>query len=191
MPWKCLTRRIIFLYIYISNSGLKITFFTRDIDRSSLCQNQGSSCSDQKLWTSISVGNHVIFVMIHCTERWRRFAPDRILSKGKQHFLSVFYFFIQRVPFSSPHFSGSNDTRILSKRSILSAKTLSQNLMRRRSRLKYRDYLHGRQIVFIILSAWRVFRSQIRRQIKPLESQIPKISISFTWNHLAAENFKN
>ena len=41
-----------------------------------------------------SVGNHVIFVTIHCTERWRRFAPDRILSKGKQHFLSVFSIFI-------------------------------------------------------------------------------------------------
>ena len=57
-----------------------------------------------------------------------RFAPDRILSKGKQHFLSVVSIFIQRVniPFSSQHFSGSNDTRILSKRSILSAKTVTK-----------------------------------------------------------------
>ena len=50
----------------------------------------------------VSVGNHVIFVMIHCTERWRRFAPDRILSKGKQHFLSVFSIFIQRVIYHFP-----------------------------------------------------------------------------------------
>ena len=49
-----------------------------------------------------SVGNHVIFVMIHCTERWRRFAPDRILSKGKQHFLSIFSVFIQRVIYHFP-----------------------------------------------------------------------------------------
>ena len=52
--------------------------------------------------TLFSVGNHVIFVMIHCTERWRRFAPDRILSKGKQHFLSVFSIFIQRVIYHFP-----------------------------------------------------------------------------------------
>ena len=51
---------------------------------------------------SILWRNHVIFVMIHCTERWRKFAPDRILSKGKQHFLSVFSVFIQRVIYHFP-----------------------------------------------------------------------------------------
>ena len=126
-----------------------------------------------------SVGNHVIFVMIHCTERWRRFAPDRILSKGKQHFPSVFSIFIQRVIYHFPaHISP--DLMIPGYCQKDPYFQQRQNLMRRKSRLKYRDYLHGRQIVFIILSAWRVFRSQIRRQITPLESQIPKISILFT-----------
>ena len=52
--------------------------------------------------TLLNVGNHVSFVRIHCTERWHRFAPDRILSKGKQHFLSVFSIFIQRVIYHFP-----------------------------------------------------------------------------------------
>ena len=129
---------------------------------------------------SIRVGNHVIFVMIHCTERWRRFAPDRILSKGKQHFLSVFSIFIQRVIY---HFPAHIYPDLMIPGYCQKDPYFQQRLchkMRRRSRLKYRDYLHGRQLVFIILGARRVFRSQIRRQITPLESQIPKISISLT-----------
>ena len=113
------------------------------------------------------------------------------LAKVSNISLCFLYFYpASYIPFSSPNLSGSNDTRILSKRSILSAKTLSQNLMQQRPRQKYQDYLHGRQIVFIISSAWRVFRLQIRCQITPLESQIPKISISFPKNNLAAENLK-
>ena len=38
---------------------------------------------------TLSAGNHVVFIMVKCTDKWPNFEERFILSGGKKHFLYI------------------------------------------------------------------------------------------------------